>query len=99
MNITTFESVYKAYTRYDNPSMDLTWDEIVAMLSQHDDQDIKENVIMFNLAKFKDQYVEHELGRKYIYKNNERTDEYIEIPETIRRCKSNVISISGIVVG
>jgi hypothetical protein len=41
---------------------------------------------------------DYELGRKFHYINGERQDDFDEIPNTIRRCKNNLVSISGIVL-
>jgi hypothetical protein len=99
MYLTTFESTTKAYTGYDNPSYELPWEELVSVLSEHDDANEKTKVMMYNLARFKDQNdPTHELGRRYIWVDGERTDEFEELPETIRRCKNNVLSISGVVL-
>ena len=51
------------------------------------------------MAEFKSVEDEtHEAGRKYRYVNGERQSDFDLIPNTIRRCKSNMVSITGIVL-
>lgn len=102
MFITKFRSTGKAYVQSEH---DLFWDEIVCMLLRHHSVKSKTDVGMFNLAEFKklgDPTVE--LGRKYKGKvvngkwQRLENNEYDEIPGTVRRCKANLISITGIVL-
>ena len=93
MIITTFKSVQKAFV---DLRLDLDWEEIVSLLTHHYDVDSKESVELYNMVDFKT--TDYELGRKYHYINGMRQDTYDEIPNTIRRCKNNMVSITGIVL-
>jgi hypothetical protein len=93
MIISTFKSVQKAYV---DLRLDLSWDEIVELLTYHYDVNSKTDVELYNMVDFK--ITDYELGRKYHYVNGERQDTYDEIPNTVRRCKNNLVSISGIVL-
>lgn len=93
MIISTFKSISKAYV---DLRLDLSWDEICDLLTYHYDVDSKEEVELYNMVDFKT--TDYELSRKYHYIGNERQDTYDEIPNTIRRCKNNMVSISGIVL-
>jgi len=93
MIISTFKSVQKAYV---DLRLDLSWDEISDLLIHHYDVDSKENVELYNMVDFKT--TDYELGRKYHYVDGERQETYDEIPNTIRRCKNNMVSITGIVL-
>ena len=94
MIISTFKSVQKAYV---DLRLDLSWEEIVAMLTHHYNVNSKEEVELYNMVEFKsvdDPTVEP--GRKYHYVNGERQDTFDTIPGTVRRCKNNMVSITGI---
>jgi hypothetical protein len=107
MILTTFDSINRAYV---NLRFDEEWESIAQLLMMHHKASRKEDVIMFNLAEFKsatDPFVER--GRRYYY--NVVTDAegnktsmrdangtYDEIPGTVRRCKGNLVSISGIIL-
>jgi len=93
MIISTFKSIQKAYV---DLRLDLSWDEITELLTHHYDVDSKEDVELYNMVDFKT--TDYEFSRKYHYIDNERQDTYDEIPNTIRRCKNNMVSISGIVL-
>jgi len=102
MIITTFKSIGKAYVdlRVDQP-----WTEQVKLLMAHNRASRKEDVPMFNLAEFKsanDPFVER--ARRYHGQvvdgsfMRDANGAYDEIPNTVRRCKGNIVSISGIVL-
>lgn len=96
MLISAFESVTKAWVQ---DELDFTWEEAVEYFTMCWPAANKEDVGMFNLGKFKsanDPTVE--AGRKYHYLDGQRQSTYDEIPGTVRRCKNNLISISGIVL-
>jgi len=102
MIITTFKSIGKAYV---DLRIDQTWPEQVQILMEHHQAKRKEDVLMFNLAEFKsvdDPFVER--ARKYHGQVVEGTfmrdanGAYDEIPDTVRRCKGNLVSISGIIL-
>ena len=93
MIISTFKSIQKAYV---DLRLDLSWDEITELLTHHYDVDSKESVELYNMVDFKT--TDYEFSRKYHYIGNERQDTYDEIPNTIRRCKNNMVSITGIVL-
>jgi hypothetical protein len=65
----------------------------------HYDADSKDKVELYNMVHFKssnDPTVEP--GRRYHYIDSVKQSTYDEIPNTVRRCKNNVISITGIVL-
>lgn len=94
MILTLFESVQKAYTRPDLV-INGTWEEIAVLLTTFNHCNRKEDMLLFNLWEFDPQ---GEPGRKYKYENQERTEKYEEIPNTIRRCKANAEGVWGIVL-
>lgn len=102
MHITLFESVGKAYVL---DYLDAPWTDIVELLTQHHDVERKEDVMMFNMAEFKsvdDPTVER--GRRYHGTvvdgqfMRDASGSYDEIANTVRRCKGNVVGITGIVL-
>jgi hypothetical protein len=102
MKLATFQSVGKAYV---DTALDLPWADVVKLLTTHFPAKTKEDVPLFNLAEFKqvgDEFCEP--GRKYHGKivdgkfERDASGTYDEIPNTVRRCKGNVLSISGIVL-
>ena len=102
MIISTFKSISKAYV---DLQFDLPWNDIAALLMEHHKAKRKEDVPMFNLAAFKavdDPFVER--GRRYHGSMvdgafmRDANGAYDEIPNTIRRCKGNVVGITGIVL-
>lgn len=93
MIISTFKSVQKAYV---DLRLDLPWEEIVELLTYHYDVHNKTDVQLYNMVDFKT--TDYECGRKYHYVNGERSDDFTEIANTVRRCKNNLVSISGIVL-
>lgn len=102
MILTTFRSISRAYVdhRIDEP-----WETLVQVLMTHYPAKRKEDVPMFNMAEFKsaqDPFVER--GRRYHGKVVDGTfmrdanGTYDEIPNTVRRCKGNIVNITGIVL-
>lgn len=96
MILTCFKSVTKAYVAH---VVDDSWPTIADLLTTHIDSPTKESTPMFNFAEFKTlDDPTHELGRKYHYVDGVRQSTFDEIPDTVRRCKGNVIAINGIVL-
>ena len=107
MIITTFKSIGKAYV---DLRIDQTWNDQVQILTEHHRASAKEQVPMFNLAEFKavdDPFVERarryhgqiikdEQGNKTFMRD--ANGAYDELPNTVRRCKGNLVSISGIIL-
>lgn len=102
MIISTFKSISKAYV---DLQIDLPWAEMAELLMDHHKARHKEDVPMFNMAEFKktdDPFVER--GRRYHGKMvdghfmRDANGAYDEIPNTVRRCKGNVVGITGIVL-
>lgn len=96
MIISTFKSIQKAYVDLE---LDLSWDELSDLFLYHNDVENKHDVELYNLVEFKkstDPTVE--LGRRYHYINGIRQETYDTIPNTVRRCKNNVVGITGIVL-
>jgi len=100
MIFTIFKSVSKAYVEdMRDVFEDIAWDDFSQILLDRQDIDEKEQGTLYNLARFKNIGDESALlGRKKIYKNGEWTGEYHYFPNTVRRCKDNLISISGILL-
>lgn len=99
MILTLFESTRKAYLQSDLDFLDGTWNEVAEFLSIHHDIEKKDAGMLFNLAHFKDlNDPSAEPGRQYVYENNERTEHYKEIANTVRRCRANLLGIWGIVL-
>jgi hypothetical protein len=96
MILTTFKSVGKAYV---DLHIDLPWNELAELLCEHHDVDVKEKTPMFNFAEFKSlDDPTHEEARAYDYDGDMRLETYRLIPNTVRRCKANVIALNGIVL-
>lgn len=102
MILTTFRSVGKAYV---DQVIDTDWKTLVDLLTTHIDSPTKESTPMFNFAEFKsvDDPTVERARRYHGYEVDgvwTRTPEgtYDEIPNTVRRCKSNVVAINGIVL-
>ena len=102
MIITTFKSIGKAYV---DLSIDQSWVEHAQLLQEHYKASAKDQVPMFNLAEFKqpdDPFVER--ARRYHGRvvdgqfMRDANGAYDELPDTVRRCKGNLVSISGIVL-
>lgn len=102
MILTTFKSVGKAYT---DQVIDESWSILADLLTTHINSSSKETTPMFNFAEFKnilDPSVE--LGRRYHGKmvdgvwTRSPDGTYDELPNTVRRCKGNVVGINGIVL-
>ena len=99
MNLTIFKSVTRAWIDAPDQQIDEPWETLVAMFSEHQNIQNKEDGLMFNLVKFKSiGDPTAELGRTKEYINKEWTGEYIYKRNTVRRCKANVIGIDGIVL-
>lgn len=94
MRVSLFESVKRAYVQ---EVIDGDWETIADVLLTHWDVANKDDCAMFNFAKFKD-VGDAEPGRKYHYENGTRLDTFDDIPNTVRRCKNNLIEIDGIVL-
>jgi hypothetical protein len=96
MHLSIFKSTTKAWVE---AAVEDTWDNVADILLVHCGASSKDEVPMYNIVQFKtldDPTVEW--ARRYKYVNGERTGEYTLIPNTVRRCKDNVISYSGIVL-
>jgi len=102
MILTNFRSVGKAYV---DQVVEDSWSRIADLLTTHIESPSKEATPMFNLAEFKSiDDPTTEPGRSYhgreVNGQWQRIPEgtYDEIPNTIRRCKANVVAITGIVL-
>jgi hypothetical protein len=100
MILSNYKSVKNAYIDASSQNVfDMDWEEMVAFLSYHRKAEKKDDVELFNLGEFKTLADPTcELGRKYHYVNGERQETFDPIPNTIRRCKENLIQIWGIVL-
>jgi hypothetical protein len=96
MIISTFKSINKAYV---DQQIDLAWPDMAELLSTHFPAESKEDVPLYNAMRFKtidDETAEQ--GRRYHYLDGIRQETYDLIPGTIRRSKSNVLEMHGIVL-
>ena len=94
MILTLFESTTKAYIQ---PELiiDSDWYNIAVFLTTFNKCNNKEDMLLFNLWEFNPN---GEPGRKYKFENQQRTENYEEIPNTVRRCKSNAIGVWGLIL-
>lgn len=96
MIISTFRSVFKAYVE---DQVDTSWEDIALLLCTHTNVMDKKHLLLFNMMQFKSlDDASVELGRRYHYINGVKQDTYDIIPNTVRRCKTNVLSQHGIVL-
>lgn len=96
MNISTFKSIQQAYV---DLNLDLPWAEVADLLLNHNDVESKHDVELYNMVKFKDVTdITTEPGRRYHYVDGVKQETYDSIPNTVRRCKANVVAITGIVL-
>jgi hypothetical protein len=102
MKLTIFKSVQEAYVA---DVVEGDWKEIAAMLTEHDPAEHKHDVLMYNFAEFKtlaDPTAEP--ARRYHGQVvdgvfvRDPAGTYDTIPNTIRRCKANVLALWGIVL-
>ena len=99
MIITLFQSTTKAWIEDMNDVIDLKWEDVVEILLTSQNAKVKEDGTLYNLALFKS-IGDHsaDLGRSQIYKNGEGTGDYIYHPNTVSRCKNNLVAIYGMVL-
>ena len=96
MIISTFKSISKAYV---DLKLNLSWEEVVDLLCSHYDAENKHDVELYNMVEFKDSDdITVEPARRYHYVGGVKQETYDTIPNSVRRCKSNVKSITGIVL-
>jgi len=96
MIISTFKSIQRAYV---DLHIDMEWSEIAELLMTHNEAESKKDVELYNMVHFKDSSDPTvEPGRKYHYIDGVKQSTFDIIPGTVRRCKSNVVSLSGIVL-
>lgn len=96
MIVSLFDSVEKAWV---SNEIDLTWPEAVELFQTPIPAERKEDVGMYNLGRFKSlNDPTTESARRYHYKNGQRQPTYDLIPNTVRRCKTNLLGISGLVL-
>lgn len=94
MIITLFDKVQRAYTKKDW-IIDADWPVIANFLITFNKCENKEDIQLFNLWEFDPNGIP---GRKRIYEKNQPTENYEDIPGTIRRCKANSKRVYGIVL-
>lgn len=100
MNITLIKSVRQAYF-FDDDIVEDSWENISNFLSEYNEVSCKENAPMFNLWKFKNAGEDTEQGRQYEYNKRTKSSDKTKwsyVPDTIRRCKDNVIGVWGLVL-
>lgn len=102
MKLTLFDSVQKAYVTDD---FEGTWSEVVEVLSLHCPATVKDDVPLYNFVEFKtldDPTVDP--ARKYHGKMingdwvRDASGKFDPIPNTVRRCKENVLGLWGILL-
>jgi hypothetical protein len=102
MIITTFRSVGRAYV---DQTIDDSWSNIADLLSTHIDSASKQSTPMFNMVEFLPADATGvEQGRRYHGQMidgqwcRSREGTWDSIPNTVRRCRANVVAVSGIVL-
>lgn len=99
MIISTFKSIYKAYV---DEVIDEDWNILAEFLLYHRHANKKEDVPLYNFAEFVslDQItdINEQWGRRYHYIDGIKQETFDLIPNTVRRCKRNVVGINGIVL-
>jgi hypothetical protein len=100
MIVTLFHSVSKAYIEDMRDVLDdISWTDFAQILQDKQNINEKEQGTLYNLARFKNIGDKTALlGRKKIFKNGEWTGEYKYFDNTVRRCKENLVAISGILL-
>lgn len=100
MIVTLFPSVSKAYIEDMRDVLDnISWNDFAQILQDRQNITEKEQGTLYNLALFKKIGDNTSLlGRKKIFKKNEWTGEYKYFDNTVRRCKDNLVAISGILL-
>lgn len=100
MIFTMFHSVLKAYIEDMHDVVeDLSWEDFVQLLLDRQEIEKKEDGKLYNLALFKKIGDPTALlGRSKIFKKGEWTGEYKYYDNTVRRCKDNLVAISGILL-
>lgn len=96
MHLSVFKNTTQAWV---DSAYEDTWDNIADTLLVHCGASSKDQVPLYNLVQFKqasDSSVEY--GRKYDYVDGVRSENYVEVPNTVRRCRNNVLGYSGIVL-
>ena len=96
MILSLFNSIHDAWVK---SQVELDWGEAVALFQYPRAAEKKEDAEMFNLGSFKsldDPTVEY--ARKYHYVKGIKQSTYDLIPGKVRRCKENLLSISGLVL-
>jgi hypothetical protein len=75
------------------------WTDFVQILLDRQNVQEKELGTLYTLSRFKNiGDPTAQLGRKKLYKNHEWTGEYHYYPNTVRRCKDNLVAISGMLL-
>jgi hypothetical protein len=93
--LSIYESVGRAYVA---TTQECTLEELGTTLTTFTRADSKEDNILFNLARFKTVEQGALPARKYDFINGERQETFTEIPNTVRRCRDNLVSIDGLVL-
>lgn len=93
--VSIYESVSKAYIAH-TESVGLA--QLGELLTEFTPSEKKQDGMLFNLAQFKTPEEGGEPARRYHYVGGERQESYDIIPNTVRRCKNNLISIGGLVL-
>lgn len=100
MNITLFKSIKQAYFTDDDTVSD-SWENIAEFLLEHHTVPSKDSAPMFNCWQFKQAGPDTEEGRRYefdrVLKISNKS-KWTPIPNTIRRCKDNVVGVWGLVL-
>jgi hypothetical protein len=101
MIISTFRSVKQAYV---SGVADVPWTMLAELFTEHSPVTTKAAGALFNLVEFKTLGAGAELGRRYHGEEikgvwtRDPSGTYDEIPNTVRRCKNNVVALNGIVL-
>ena len=98
MNITIYKDVHSP--AYPEGQLEYTWDELAPELMQFFQSDGKEKNILFNLWQLKTVDVAEEGGYNPKDPKTGEKDKslWVKVPNSIRRCKNNVIGLHGLVI-
>jgi hypothetical protein len=93
--LSIYESVERAWVAAEQQC---SLQELGEILTEYTKLAVKEDGILFNLAKFKSVEEDAEPARRYHYVDGIKQDTYSTIPNTVRRCRANLVSIGGLVL-
>lgn len=94
-DISFFNSVEEAWVAH---SERVDFATLGTLLTECRITDNKHDQMLFSLSRFKTVEEGAQLARRYKYIEGMKTNEYEFIPNRVRRCKENLVSLSGLVL-